>query len=526
MAKKNKQKKAEQQEAQAQAPMTRRVKAHGYSRHGASYIKRSLQGWIAPAGSPDDDITGNLDTLRERSRDLFMGSPLATAAIKTIRTNVVGSGLTLNAQVDADKLGLSDEDARAWEREVEREWALWANSKDCDAGRTLTFGQLQALAMMSALMSGDAFVTLPVIEREGSIYDLRVHLIESDCICDPVPLPVNKDVYEGVEVDKYGAPIAYYITKYHPKTHAHKLLNQGIQEWKRTPAFGAITGRRQVLHLMPDIERPSQRRGTPLLAPAMEALKQLGRYTEAELMAAVVASMYTVFIRTSTPADMLPGGIPGSMMLPDTEEDETAYELGNGSIVGLKEGESIEVANPSRPYTGFDSFIVAMAKQIGAALEIPYEILTKSFNTSYTAARAAQMEIGKMYDSRRDWIVTSFCRPIYEEWLAEAVAKGRIEAPGFFEDPAVRAAWSGSDWVGAAMGSLDPTKDVQAAEMRVQGEFSTREREAAELTGMRYDRIMRVRAREESKRRENGLVTDNNGIPVPEEGAPKEEDNG
>lgn len=517
-------KKHKQKPEQIEAQTPQRVMAHGYSRHGASYIKRSLQGWIAPAGSPDDDITGNLDTLRERSRDLFMGSPLATSAIKTIRTNVVGAGLTLNAQVDADKLGLSDEEARAWEQAVEREWSLWADSKECDAGRTLTFGQLQALAMMSALMSGDAFVTLPVIVREGSIYDLRVHLIESDCVCDPVPLPVNKDVFEGVEVDKYGAPVAYYIAKYHPKTHFHKLLNQGIQEWKRTPAFGPLTGRRQVLHLMPDIERPSQRRGTPLLAPAMEALKQLGRYTEAELMAAVVASMYTVFIRTATPADMIPGGIPGSMMLPDTEEDETAYELGNGSIVGLKEGESIEVANPSRPYTGFDSFIVAMAKQIGAALEIPYEILLKSFNTSYTAARAAQMEIAKMYDSRRDWIITSFCRPIYEEWLAEAIAKGRIDAPGFFEDPAVRAAWSGSDWVGAAMGSLDPTKDVQAAEMRVQGDFSTRGREAAELTGMRYDRIMRVRSREESKRREYGLVTDNNGIPVPEEQPKEEED--
>lgn len=524
MSKKRRKKPVPQPEASAVAPSQTapqtgpkyRARAHGYSRNGASFIKRALQGWLAPAGSPDDDIVANLATLRERSRDLYMGSPLATAAIKTLTTSVVGPGLRLNAQADAEALGLTDKAARVWERAVEREFALWANSEDCDAARSNNFGELQRIAFMSALMSGDCFVTLPVIPRPGQVYDLKINLIEGDCICDPTPCPVNKDIYEGVEVDRWGAPVAYYVTKYHPATFAHKVLSDGVQQWKRTPAFGPQTGRRQVLHLMPVIERPGQRRGTPLLAPAMEALKQMGRYTEAELMAAVIASMYTVFIKTSTPDAMLGSGIPGGMLLPENEDDDTAYELGSGSIVGLREGESIDIANPSRPYTGFNAFVDAMAKQVGAALEIPWEILTKCFNTSYTAARAAMVESGKMYDARRSWLASTFCRPIYEDWLAEAVAKGRIQAPGFFEDPSIRAAWSGSDWIGAAQGSLDPTKDVQAAEMRVAASLSTREREAAESTGMRLDRILRVQAREEAARREAGLVHDQNGVPITE----------
>ena len=300
----------------------RRIYASGYDRHGASGVKRSMQGWISPPGSPDDDLVDNLDALRARSRDLFMGSPLATAAIKNIRTNVVGSGLVLNAQIDHARLGMTDDEGRAWERNAEREFISWAGTTLCDASRTLTFGQLQALAIMSALMSGDCFVTLPSIPRPGSRYDLRIHIIEGDCICDPTPLPVDKDVFEGVEVDKWGAPVAYYIAKYHPNAFVHRTIKQGVQEWTRTPAFGSQTGRRLVLHLMPDVERPGQRRGTPLLAQVMEPLKQLERYTEAELMAAVVASMYTVFIRTSTPDAMLGSGIPGGMLLPETEADE------------------------------------------------------------------------------------------------------------------------------------------------------------------------------------------------------------
>ena len=69
----------------------------GYSYHGASRTKKSLAGWISRGGSTKEDIDDNLDILRQRSRDLYMGTPIATGALKTTRTNVVGSGLKLNA---------------------------------------------------------------------------------------------------------------------------------------------------------------------------------------------------------------------------------------------------------------------------------------------------------------------------------------------------------------------------------------------------------------------------------------------
>ncbi len=502
----------------------------GYSRHGASTIKRALVGWQALAGSPDNDIVENLQTLRERSRDLYMGAPLATGAIKSIRTNVVGSGLILNAQVDAEYLGLEPEEADAWERQVEREWKLWANSPECDAARILSFGQMQALALISALVSGDVFVLLPELRRAGSPYGLKVQLLEGDYVCDPYQLDYSRNILEGVEVDDFGAPIAYYIAKYHPADTLSRG-RKGPQEWTRVEAFGAETGRRNVLHIMADNERPNQRRGTPLLAPVMEALKQVSRYTEAELMGAVVAGMFTVFIKSNSPDSMLGPALPLGMQLEGTKEDNTAYELGNGAIVGLEPGEEIQTANPSRPVSSFDAFITAMAKQIGVALELPYEILLKTFNSSYTAARAAFLEAWKMYYMRRDWLANAFCRPIYQEWLAEAVASGRIKANGFFDDPAIRAAWSGSDWFGPSQGSINPQVEAAAAEARVQSCFSTREREAAEITGMGYDRICAIRAREESLRRSAGLALDQNSVPIEplptdEPVEPMEENNG
>ena len=83
----------------------------GYGNYGANLTKRSMRGWHYHGGSPEEDIEDNLDVLRQRSRDAYMGIPIAAAMIKTMRTNVVCSGLVPTPQVDADFLGLDEKQA-------------------------------------------------------------------------------------------------------------------------------------------------------------------------------------------------------------------------------------------------------------------------------------------------------------------------------------------------------------------------------------------------------------------------------
>lgn len=484
----------------------RKLQILNYGTSGASYARKSLQGWMTAGRDADADIVDNVQTLRNRSRDLYMSSPLATGALRTVRTNVVGTGLALNAQIDAKFLGLTDEQAKAWEETTEREWRLWSESVNCDAERRQTFFQLQSLVLLSALMSGDVFVTMPVIPRKGCLYDLRVGLIEADRVCDPMPYPQGKNILGGVEVGTYGETVAYWVCNRHPGA-LPRSADDPKEEWKRVLAFGTTTGRRNVLHVMADVERPAQRRGVPMLAPVIESLKQLTRYSEAELMAAVVSGMFTVFVMSETESDTpMETAFQNSLTpMPSPERDFASYELGNGSVVALGEGEKIQTAAPNRPNPNFDAFSIAICRQIGAALEIPYELLVKNFTASYSASRASLLEAWKMFRMRREWLVGNFCQPVYEEWLAEAVLKGRVKAPGFFEDPAIRAAWCGADWYGDAQGQLDPLKEANAAKVRVEEGFSTREREAAELTGMKYETVHAIRKREEAMRRADGL---------------------
>lgn len=477
-------------------------KNSGYSRHGASVMKTSLQGWITDIASPYEDIERNIETLRERSRDLYMGAPIASGALKSLRTNIVGSGLKLNSRIDAELLNMSQEEADIWETTAEREFDLWADSKNCDLSRMSDFYSIQQVAFLSFLMSGDCFVLLPMHKRKGTPYELCIQLLEADRICNPGDnsMPATDKVINGVEIDDKGEVVAYHIAKKHPKSAI-----VGQNSWTRVQKFGSLTGRANVIHLV-EFERPEQRRGVPILAPVIETMKQVSRYTSAELMAAVIDAMHTIYIESEAADRADIGGVPAEDEI-DSEDDSTV-EIGSGAVNFLREGEKVHESKPSRPNTAFDGFVVAMCRQIGVALEIPYEVLMKHFTSSYSASRGALLEAWKMFRMRRDWLARNFCQPIYEEFLAEAIAKNRIYAPGFFDDPLIRKAYSKSEWNGPSQGQLDPLKEVNAAEKRVLNGFSTRTKESIELTGTDYFQNHTLRVVEEAARREAGFDRD------------------
>jgi lambda family phage portal protein len=459
----------------------------GYSHHGANTYKKSMRGNTNKSGSPKEDIDKNLALLRERSRDLYMGgSPLATGAINTSRTNVIGEGLVPKPSIDKEFLKMTDEEADNWKKIVIREFEHWANGPNCDSLRTNNFYEIQQLAYLSQLMSGDVFTLLPIKKRAGCVYDLRIQLIESDRIATPQDKMQDDNISEGVE-KRNGEIVAYYILDKHPGTSGGYGAG-----YKRVEAYGFKSGRRNILHLMKS-ERPEQTRGIPVLAPVIESLMQLGRYSEAELMAAVVSGMFTVFIKSENPSQGVGEGINPMDQLDD---DDYNYELGNGAIVNLGKNESIESANPGRPNSGFDPFVTSILRQVGACLEIPYELLIKHFSASYSASRAAMLEAWKMFKMRRKWFVDDFCQPIYEEWLTEAVAKGRINAPGFFTDPIIKDAYCKARWHGPSQGQIDPLKEVKAAEMRMRLNLTTGEKEAAEMNGTDYFVNISQRAKE------------------------------
>ena len=484
----------------------------GYDESGAARNKNSMRGWLASSKTPQEDIDKNIPVLRQRSRSLFMSAPLAVSAIKTNRTNIVGEGLKLKSTIDADFLGMGLDEAAQWQRSAEREFALWAQSKFCDSTRVNNFYEIQQVACMSWLMNGDACVLLEYERPTKALpYGLRIHLIESDRVSTPNSTGSNvylyatdpdtkNRIFNGEEVDKNNRVVAYHICSTYPNSTLYTK-----KEWKRVKAFGEQTGMPNVLMIY-ETERAEQYRGVPYLAPVIESLKQLTRYSEAEMMAAVINGFFTVFIKSEKGTSEV--GFTGVI----DEEDEVAdgdrnYELGPGMVNMLAPGEEIDIADAKRPSSNFDAFTTSLAKYVGAALEIPVEILVKNFTSSYSASRAALLEAWQAFRMKRSWLAADFCQPVYEIFLTEAIANGRLKAPGFFLDPLVRMAYCKAQWNGPAQGMIDPGKEVDAAEKRISIGISTRQQETIEMTGGDFEANVAQLARENQLMKEAGLLS-------------------
>lgn len=477
---------------------TPRAKNSGYSEGGASHNNKSLKGYNPRKLGYKADIGANLSTLRDRSADLAINTPVGTAAINTSTTHTVGAGLNVFPKPKFQILGISAEEARAWARKVRTEFDLWAESKDCDIYRKNNLYDMQSIAYQGYLTDGDSFA---VFRRKPTTpdmpYTLRLQLIEGNRVSNPLtdstyvtgdPTGVEalnpnngNRILNGVEIDTDGAIVAYWVSNQVPGEPITSVLTT----WARVEAYGKRTSIQNVLQISNDT-RPEQYRGVPYLAPVIETLKQVYRYTNAELTSAIIKSYFALFFTEAvTNSGSLNDMLADNGVDDPTEPvvDVSEYNLGPGTLNALPKGVDVKSVDASNAQSTFEVFSTQLIKQIGAALNQPYEVLMKNFNSSYSASRAAMLQAWEEYKLRRKWFARDFCQPIYEVWLMEAVANGRIEAPGFFDDPLIRKAWCNADWFGPTMSILDPVKDMNGSTLRVQNGVSTREREAAEMTG-------------------------------------------
>jgi lambda family phage portal protein len=491
--------------------------ASGYT--GARIDRAQLSRYLPTAGSATADTIRDLPMLRARSRDQMRNAPLAIGALNTKVSHVVGTGLSMTPSLDANFLGMSAEASDAWAADTKRRFEMWAISLDCDLSRNLNFYGIQSLAYRSTLESGDIFVVTPRVAREVGGEKLALQLIEADRVCNPNRAASNPLLVDGIELSETtGEATHVHISKNHPgDTFAQ------TNEWTRVALRGS-TGRRNVLQLLQQL-RPGQVRGVPMIAPILEPLRQLSAWTDNELNAAVVSSLFSVFVK------MDPNAFD-SLFEEDAQEDIIANcsrrdgVLESGQAINLLPGESIETSTPGRPNPEFDPFWSAIVRQIGMALDLPYEVLTMHFQSSYSAARAALLMAWKSFRSSRDWLATYLCQPVYELWLTDEIAEGRISAPGFFTSPPIRSAWCGALWTGDGPGSIDPAKEVDAAQKRVDLGISTKEAESILHDGVSWYPKHLQRVKEIEAERNDGIYyapmnrAPAEPAPVPDDGSP------
>jgi capsid protein len=184
--------------------------------HAASRDDLAMAGWDPIGGSADADLLPELDTLLSRSRDLHRNDGHASGAMQTYRDNIVGAVLRAVPTPDYRLLGWDPKDAHAWSQSTSAQFRTFAETTECDAGRSLTLIGLTWQAMTGAFGNGDGLALPMWLPREDSRWSTRIMMIEADRLRTPPELQWRSDVRGGIKADKYGAPVSYFILKHHP----------------------------------------------------------------------------------------------------------------------------------------------------------------------------------------------------------------------------------------------------------------------------------------------------------------------
>lgn len=474
------------------------------STHDGAANDLALGAWQPVAASADTDLLTDLPSLVARSRDLARNNGLMSGGMQTLRDNIVGATLHLSAMPDYRLLGWSREQAREWGNQTEAQFRSWADTTDCDAANTLTLLGLTLQGLGNAMLDGDALALPMWLPRAGSPWGTRLMMVESDRLATPLELRHRDTIRGGIEFDRWGAPVAYYVLKHHPGDLLS--IRAASQEYERVPAL-TPWGRKRVIHLH-DKERTGQSRGKPIVTAVMRELRMAGKYASNELEASLANSLVAAFLESDLSPDAaseLFGQDPRASWNKSLIDGKASIrKLEGAAVIPLPVGARLSSFTPGRPNQAFEAFMLASLRHIAAGLNLPYELLVKDFSkTNYSSARAALLEAWRYFSGRRRWLSDTWLRAIYELWLEEAINTGRVEAPGYYDK---RYAYSRAKFIFGGRGWIDPVKEAQASVLRMAAGLSTLERECAEQ-GDDFEDLLDQQAAERDMREERGLST-------------------
>lgn len=485
---------------------------------GASRTDRNFRYWDVTAGNPDRQSLQELPILRARANSLFRNNSIARGAVLTATTSVVGSGIQLQSTIDRDvlseKLGWTDDEVNTIEQTLERKWWEYTESIECDANRRLNFRSQESLAFKTFLNSGESFATLPYFNRKGSRYPLKIQLVDPQNVSNPYNKYSDKNLRDGIELDDEGTPVAYHI-------QTNNNLYELNFKWTRVPAFGAGTGRRNVLHIFsPDFI--GQTRGVPWIAAVIPDIKTLGDFNKNKAIKAAIENLFVGFI-TSNRANGIDNLFEDEVSrdMSSSEDRERDLTLQPGIIHELDPDEAINFHSPTANQGAeFAAFNDAMCQYIAMGLGLPKDMVTKVYNASFTASKASRMEAFRYFLTLRNAFVSQFHKPIYQEFVDMLIELGEIEIPLYFEDEELRSAILCSEWVGESPGQIDPVRETTASILKINNGLSTRHAESIK-DGMDFDTNIRKLKRENEQMLESGVAIEQPTL-FPERGEDRE----
>ena len=456
-------------------------------------VNRLTADWVTSGSSVDSEIWGSLRMLRNRARQLARDNDYAAQALRTIQANVIGKGIPFQAQVKKQRGGKLDQPVND---QIEQLWKKWTRAPYCHTAGKLSFCDIERLLIRSVAESGEVFIRIIKQSFGGSPVPIALEVMEADWIDDRMSGRTGENGNEirmGIEVDRWGRPVAYWFLPKHPGDY----LVTGSQQAQfgnpvRVPAD-------EVIHLFVTT-RPGQTRGIPWMASSIKCLHQLDGFVEASVVRSRASASLMGFI--TSPEGELQGD--------DVMDGERVSNFEPGVFKYLQPGESVTVPSLNAPDGEFEPFLRAMLRGMSAGLGLSYHNLSQDYSqTNYSSSRLALLEERENWRILQEWIIGSFHQRVLEAWMDMAVLSGSLSLPLYESEPdryrQVRWMPRGWSWV-------DPQKEITALREAEMAGYMTKAEIIAE-SGGDIEEVFHQRRRELDLADELDLTFDTSAPP-------------
>lgn len=484
-------------------PLRAHVAASTFHRAAETH-SQALANWTPPGASADKAVLRERRLIADRAEDLARNNPVAVAAITRLVDMIVGAGLRFSSKPSAAALGISREAAVDLGKQIERELARAMNDprKRIDAQRKVSGNGLYRLMARSYVKLNEACVIATWRDNQGP-YETAFLPVDPERLSNPTGERDGDRLRGGVVLDDLGAPTAYHIRNRHPGDGFGLTGNS----WERVPRETAW-GRPVFLHVF-EPEREDQNRPISPFAAIMPILRMKNTLSELELAAAAVNAMYATYIKSNMSFAEVAASLEPQEFTSATDKfgdkrlgfyEAAPVKIGGVRVPVLPPGDEIAMAGSARQSAAMSDFDDIFNDQIAAARGMSRHQVSMNFSKlNYSNYRGMMNETWR--GVRR--MVGQFCEhgpiPMTMCVIEEAVDKGYIKPPSgcrpFWDEPA---AWLSGRWIGPGRGYVDPTKEAEAAALRMETMVSTLEMECAEQ-GYDYEEILDQIEREEAE---------------------------
>lgn len=408
-------------------------------------------------------------TLRIQARHLEENLDIAKGALDVLVNNTVGSGIQPEPQV----LTKGGEPATEFNEKLLKLWDDWIYCPEVT--RQYDYYSLQRLAARSCFRDGEVFgqrLTGSVAKLDhNTIVPYSLEMLEADY----VPLDFtdrSRDIIQGIEVNAWGQPRAYYVYKTHPGDSGSLVYTQ-TTDTKRIAAD-------RVLHLKMAL-RLHQLRGITVFASVLSRFDDLKEIDESERVAARVAAAMAAYIKKGN-ADSYDPPATGS----DGRPELRSMEMVPGMIFDdLMPGEEIGTISPNRPNNALIDFRDSQLRSAAAGIGASFSSLAKNYDGTYSAQRQELVEQYVAYRTLSAAFIYRFCQPVWDGFVEAAIASGAVELAGVDEQ-------SIYDCTHAVpqMPWIDPQKEAEANAILLEHGFKSRSRIIRE-TGQKPGEVRR-----------------------------------